>query len=95
MRAPRVIRLPERIDDPLKIVPDFIKAQDGWERLIRESAGLNLAKIKVGPLLSPLRQRLAATFPWMMAHQSRHLLQAENAKRQILPAAPTATARAV
>ena len=86
MPAPRNVRPPERIDDPLKPLPDFLRAQDEWERLIRESAGLDLAKIKVGPLFSPLRQRLAAAFPWMMAHQRRHLLQAENVKRQIFSA---------
>ena len=94
IRAPRNVRPPSRIEDPLKLLPDFLMAQDEWERLIRESAGLNLAKIKVGPPFSPLRQRLAATFPWMMAHQRRHLLQAENVKRQIVSAAPKAAAQA-
>ena len=90
IRAPKNVRPPAAIDDPGKLLPDFMKAQDEWERLIRESAGLDLAKIKVGPLFSPLRQRLAASFPWMMAHQRRHLLQAENVKRQIVSAAAMA-----
>lgn len=94
MPAPRNVRPPAQIDDPGKLLPDFMKAQDEWERLIRESAGLDLAKIKVGPLFSPLRQRLAASFPWMMAHQRRHLLQAENVKRQIVSAAPKTAAQA-
>jgi hypothetical protein len=34
--------------------------------------------------------RLAAVLPWMMAHQRRHLLQAENVKRQIGSAASIA-----
>jgi hypothetical protein len=38
--------------------------------------------------------RLAAVLPWMMAHQRRHLLQAENVKRQIISAAPKTTAQA-
>ena len=83
MPAPRNVRPPARIDDPAKLLPDFMNAQDEWERLIRESAGLDLAKIKVGPLFSPLRQRLAASFPWMMAHQRRHLLQAEKVKQRL------------
>ncbi len=83
MPAPRNVRPPARIDDPAKLLPDFMNAQDEWERLIRESAGLDLAKIKVGPPFSPLRQRLAASFPWMMAHQRRHLLQAEKVKQQL------------
>lgn len=94
MPAPRNVRPPAQIDDPAKLLPDFMKTQDEWERLIRESAGLDLAKIKVGPLFSPFRQRLAASLPWMMAHQRRHLLQAENAKRQIVSAAPRAAAQA-
>jgi len=94
MPAPRNVRPPAKIDDPDKLLPDFMKVQDEWERLIRESAGLDLAKIKVGPLFSPLRQRLAASFPWMMAHQRRHLFQAENVKRQVLSSAPKAAAQA-
>lgn len=93
MPAPRNVRPPAQIDDPARLLPDFMKAQDEWERLIRESAGLDLAKIKVGPLFSPLRQRLAASFPWMMAHQRRHLLQAENVRRQIVSAAPKIAAQ--
>lgn len=94
MPAPRNVRPPAQIDDPARLLPDFMKAQDEWERLIRESAALNLAKIKVGPLFSPLRQRLAASFPWMMAHQRRHLLQAEKVKQQIFSAAPKAAVQA-
>jgi len=94
MPAPRNVRPPAQVENPAKLLPDFMKAQDEWERLIRESAGLDLAKIKVGPLFSPLRQRLAASFPWMMAHQRRHLLQAENVKRQIVSAAPKTAAQA-
>ncbi len=93
MPAPPHLRPPAQID-PLKLVPDFLKAQDEWERLIRESAGLDLAKIKVGKRFSPFRARFAAALPWMMAHQRRHLLQAENVKRQIFSAAPKAATQA-
>ena len=94
IRAPRNVRPPSQIDNPVKLLPDFLKAQDEWERLIRESAGLDLAKIKIGPRFSAFRMRLAGVVPWMMAHQRRHLLQAENVKRQILSAAPRAAAQA-
>jgi hypothetical protein len=93
--APPHLRPPARIDDPERLLPDFLKAQDEWERLMRESAGLSLSKIKVGKRLSPFRAKLAAGFPWMMAHQRRHLLQAENVKRQILSAAPMAAASGI
>jgi hypothetical protein len=92
--APRNVRPPAQIDDPQKLLPAFLKAQDDWERLIRESDGLHLAKIKIGPRFSAFRARLAAAVPWMLAHQRRHLWQAENVKRQILSAAPTAAVRA-
>lgn len=94
IRAPRSVRPPSQIENPLKLLPDFLKAQDGWERLVRESAGLDLGKIMVGPRFSAFRARLAAIWPWMMAHQRRHLLQAENVKRQILSAASKAAAQA-
>jgi hypothetical protein len=94
MPAPLHLRPSAQIDDLGKLLPEFLKAQDEWERLIRESSGLDLSKIKVGKRFSPFRARLAAGFPWMMAHQRRHLLQAENVKRQIVSAAPKTAAQA-
>jgi hypothetical protein len=84
IRAPKRVRPPARIDDPLQLLPSFLKAQDEWERLMREQQGLHLAKIKIGALTSPFRARLAAALPWMMAHQRRHLLQAEEIKKQFI-----------
>lgn len=92
IRAPKNVRPPAAIDDPLQVLPAFMKAQDEWERLMREQEGLDLARIKVGQGI--FRMRLAATLPWMMAHQRRHLLQAENVKRQIVSAASTTAAQA-
>jgi uncharacterized damage-inducible protein DinB len=86
IRAPKNVRPPATIDDPSRVLQGFMKAQDEWERLMREQEGLDLAKIKVGR--GAFRMRLAAALPWMMAHQRRHLLQAENVKRQIVRAAP-------
>jgi hypothetical protein len=92
--APRRVRPPARIDDPLKLLPDFLKVQDGWERLIRESAGLHLSKLKIAPRFSAFRARLSAAMPWMLAHQRRHLWQAENVKRQIFSTASRVSAQA-
>jgi len=36
IRAPKNVRPPAAIDDPLQVLPVFIKAQDEWERLMRE-----------------------------------------------------------
>ena len=88
IRAPKNVRPPAAMGDPSQILPVFMKAQDEWERLMREQEGLNLAKIKVGQ--GVFKIRLAAVLPWMMAHQRRHLLQAENVKRQIFSAASIA-----
>ena len=92
IRAPKNVRPTATIDDPVQLLPAFMKAQDEWARLMREQEGLDLAKIKAGQ--GAFRMRLAAAVPWMLAHQRRHLWQAENVKRQILSAAPTAAARA-
>lgn len=82
--APRRVQPPAKIDQPLQVFEGFMAVQDGWERLLRESAGLDLARIKVGPRLSAFRVRLAAVWPWMMAHQRRHLLQAEKVREAVL-----------
>jgi len=81
IRAPKNVRPPAAMGDPSQILPVFMKAQDEWERLMHEQEGLDLAKIKVGR--GAFRVRLAAALPWMMAHQRRHLLQAENVKRSL------------
>jgi hypothetical protein len=91
MPAPKSVA-PSFIADPAKLLPDFMRAQDEWERLMKEAEGLNQARIKMGSRLSPFRCRLCASFPWMMAHQRRHLLQAENVKQKIVPAAPAPSA---
>lgn len=81
--APKSVRPPARIEDPLQLLPAFLKTQDEWERLLCEQQGLHLGKIKIGSLTSPFRTRLAAAVPWMMAHQRRHLLQAEQVRKQL------------
>lgn len=83
MAAPRRVVPPVTIPDPSKVLPDFMNVQDGWERLVKESEGRDLAHITVGPLFSPFRCRLSGGLMWMMAHQQRHLLQAENVKKQL------------
>lgn len=83
MRAPKQVAPPLTIANPAGLLPEFMRVQDEWERLSKEAQGLDMSRIKVGPLFSPFRCRLSAAFPWMMAHQRRHLLQAENVKRQI------------
>lgn len=90
LRAPKNILPPASITDPQRVVADFMKAQDEWERQLRESDGLNLKKIICKTPFGRLRLRLAAPIPWMLAHERRHLLQAEKVKAEILAKAANA-----
>lgn len=88
MRAPKAVAPPVTITDPAGVFPEFMRAQDEWERLLKQAEGLDMSKIKIGPLFSPFRCRLSGAFSWMMAHQRRHLVQAENVKIALLAKAP-------
>jgi hypothetical protein len=90
--APKSVVPPVTIPNPGHVLEDFMKAQDNWERLWREADGLDLARINIGPRLSAFHCHVSASFPWMMAHQRRHLLQAENVKQQMVTAASSAPA---
>jgi len=93
MRAPKNIAPAVNHGDTSQVLSDFMKFQDGWERLDRDVQGLDQRKLKIAsPFRGLPRLRLAVPIPWMMAHQRRHLLQAENVKRQIISAA-SASAR--
>ena len=84
IKAPARILPPANISDPSLVVTEFLRLQDEWARLVKEAVDLDLNKIKVKtgfPGLPPMR--LGATIPWMMAHQRRHLLQAEGVKQKI------------
>jgi DinB family protein len=84
LRAPKYISPEIAHGDPAKVVADFQKFQDGWEKLIRDCEGLHQKRIKVPSLFPGMpRLRLAAPIPWLLAHQRRHLAQAEDVKRQI------------
>lgn len=85
LRAPKNIAPKLAGGDPSRTIADFMKVQDGWENLVRNCAGLDQNRITVPglfPGLPPLR--LAAPITWMLAHQRRHLWQAENVKEQIM-----------
>jgi len=85
--APKAIAPPVSIAQPGQVLDDFMKSQDEWQRLWREAEGLDMARINIARRLSPFCCHLSASFPWMMAHQRRHLLQAEKVKRQIVSTA--------
>jgi hypothetical protein len=75
--------VPRIAGDGDKVLEDFMAVQDGWESLLRDAEGLDLYRIKIGKLLSPFRCRLSGGLLWMMAHQRRHLCQAENVKNRL------------
>jgi hypothetical protein len=60
-----------------------MRAQDEWEKLMKDAEGLDIARITIGSLLSPFRCQMSGGMMWMMAHQRRHLWQAENVKKQL------------
>lgn len=57
--APPHLRPPARIDNPLELLPDFLKAQDEWERMIRESAGLDQGRKTFFAFSRPICRRIA------------------------------------
>jgi len=87
MPAPKSVAPPVKIQDSSQVFADFLRVQDDWARLMKDAEGIDLGRISVGPRFSPFRCRLSAAFPWMMAHQRRHLLQAENVKKALQGAA--------
>jgi hypothetical protein len=89
--APRKVAHPVPTGDASGLLSDFMRVQDEWARLIQQAEGLNLEKIKIRSpyYFGLLRTRLCANFSWLIAHQRRHLLQAENIKKHILPPAST------
>lgn len=92
LQAPKEIAPNLKHGDPSALIAEFMKFQDGWEKLIRDSEGLDQSRVKVASLFPGLpRLRLAAPIPWMLAHQRRHLWQAENVKRQITQQSSTAS----
>jgi DinB family protein len=84
LRAPKGIAPKVETDDPAKIISEFMRCQDEWARLLREAEELDQRKIKVPGLFPGLPTlRLSAPIPWMLAHERRHLWQAENVKQQL------------
>ncbi len=84
IKAPARILPPANMGDPSLVVTEFMRLQDEWARLVNEANGLDLNKIKVKTGFRGLpAMRLGATVPWMMAHQRRHLLQAEGVRQRI------------
>ncbi|HEV2992648.1 MAG TPA: DinB family protein [Candidatus Angelobacter sp.] len=84
IKAPAKILPPANIEDPSQVIAEFFRLQDEWARLVQQADGLDLNKIKAKTGFAGMPPiRLGATIPWMMAHQRRHLLQAEEVKQRV------------
>jgi DinB superfamily len=81
LKAPKAIA-PAVSGDPSQVITEFMRFQDGWARLVKEADGLDLNKIKVKTFPGLPAMRIGASVPWMMAHQRRHLWQAEGVKEK-------------
>jgi hypothetical protein len=82
--APKGIAPQIETDDPAKVISEFARYQDEWARLLHEAEGLDQGRIKVAGLFPGLPTlRLSAPIPWMLAHERRHLWQAEYVKQQL------------
>jgi len=71
---------PSGSDLDIKVIDKFIGQQKDFIDLIDSSRNINLTKTKTAISISKLIQiRLGDTFRFILAHNERHLLQAENA----------------
>ena len=82
IKAPKTVAPAATVGDPTHLIAEFIRFQDEWARLVRDAEGLDRNKIKLKTFPRLPAMRLAASLPWMMAHQRRHLWQAEGVKEK-------------
>lgn len=67
-----------RTYEPREVLEAFDAAGARWERCLHEASGLDLARVKVrSPAMRLLRLPLGALFGIQVAHERRHLIQAE------------------
>ncbi len=72
--------------DGSKLLSGFLARQDEFARLIEQAEGINQEKIKIqSPYAWWLRLRLCAVFLFILAHERRHIWQAEAVRRKVAP----------
>jgi hypothetical protein len=77
---------PVVITDYNQLIAEFTARQKDLARLIEDAEGLDQQKIKIqSPYAWWLRLRLCAVFPFILAHERRHIWQAEAVRREIAP----------
>jgi len=78
--APRRFR-PVHGQPVTAILPTFLHLQDHFQRVVEQSRGLHLARVKVPtPISRWLKLSLGMTFAQILAHERRHLEQARRAR---------------
>ncbi len=74
---------PAVVRDREAVVQDFVAQQETLAALVRGCAGLDLGRISItSPFNARLRYNLYSAFRAMLAHQRRHLWQADRALRR-------------
>jgi hypothetical protein len=77
---------PDMIGLPEEILPRFLILQKELQVAIARAEGLDLNKvIVISPFSKRLKYNLFSCFVLIVTHQLRHLWQAENVKRALLP----------
>jgi hypothetical protein len=84
MSAPRKVAPRIELATGTEVIAKFLQWNDQWLRLVDDMEGLDLEKIRVAPLFRRMpRLRLSDPIPWMLAHQRRHLWQAEQVRQKL------------
>lgn len=80
VRSPRIFAPPSDLDGK-ETITRFLSVQDELERRIRDAEGLDLRRIRVpSPVSRLVRSRLGFVFAYLVAHERRHLWQAEQVR---------------
>lgn len=81
MKAPASARPASELDAS-QVIAEFIEQQEKLLQLYRQAATLNLNNIRVPISIAPfIRLKLGDVFRFLVAHNKRHVLQAERALR--------------
>lgn len=83
--VPRLAK-PVPVGDANQLMADFLSRQSELQRLIEQAEGLDQEKIRIqSPYAWWLRLRLCAVFAFILAHERRHIWQAEAVRRTVAP----------
>jgi hypothetical protein len=67
--------------DPHKVVAQFIQHQEVWLKIFRRARSADMNQIRIGISILPwLKLKLGDVFQFAIAHQERHMQQAERVR---------------